>query len=273
MNNSKNSTTLKVNNKASLIAAALMIAATLLGFCSSSQANPPGLVSWWQAEGNTLDTEGENNGTAQGTVNYAPGAFGQGFSLEGFSDPGHIDVASPTLNAYDSAFTIAGWFVIDNTSGQPSVLDFRDGSNSTGFTLSQNASGQMDFFIFKDADLGGFTLLQSTGWALDTPYFIAATFDGNSMTIYRDGSPVATNFDAVADTVRNVTNPMLQIGRNVVNGSLWDGQIDEVQFYDRALTQPEVASLLVPEPATTSLMLLAVVSLAGIARRRYRNKA
>lgn len=157
--------------------------------------------------------------------------------------PGYINIASPTLNAYASAFTIAGWFVINNTSGQPSLLDFRDGSNTSGFVLAQDASGNMDFFVFKTGGGGAFTLLSSTGWLLDTPYFIAATFDGSTMTIYRDGSAVATRTDPT-DTMRTVSSPRLQIGRNIVNTSPWDGRIDEVQFYDHALTQPEVAELM-----------------------------
>jgi hypothetical protein len=44
--------------------------------------------------------------------------------------------------------------------------------------------------------------------------------------------------------MRTVLNPTLQIGRNVVNGTQWNGQIDEVQFYDHALTQAEVGALM-----------------------------
>jgi hypothetical protein len=46
-----------------------------------------------------------------------------------------------------------------------------------------------------------------------------------------------------------VMTPSLNIGRNVANGTTWDGQIDEVQFYDHSLTQLEVVSL---HPAFTA---------------------
>ena len=45
---------------------------------------------------------------------------------------------------------------------------------------------------------------------------------------------------------RNTLHPIAN-GRNVINGSLWNGQIDEVQFYDHALTHEEVESLM-PQP-------------------------
>lgn len=216
---------------------------------------PAGLVSWWWAENNTLDSQGVNHGTAQDTVNYAPGAIGQGFSLAG---SGYINVANPTLSVYTNAFTIAGWFVIDNLSAQPSILDFRNFGNNEGFVLAQDASGNITFHIFKASQGGAFTVLTATGWQLDTPYHIAATFDGSTMTIYRNGNVVAARTDS-GDTVRTVTNPVLQIGRNVNNGSLWNGQIDEVQFYGRALTQAEVASLMYLVHKPTPMLIISSV--------------
>lgn len=245
-----------------------MLAAILIGSSAPSQALPPGLVSWYRAENNALDAQGVSNGTQQGTVNYAPGAVGQGFSLE---NSGYIDVASPTLNASAAAFTIAGWFTITNPAGQPALLNFRNLSNNSGFTLEQDNGGQINFSIAKTGGGGVFTTLFSTGWALNTAYYVAATFDGSVMDIYRDGSLLATRTDAV-DTTATVTSPQLQIGRNIANNSLWDGKIDEVQFYNRALTQPEVASL-VPEPGTVSMMILGIVSLGGFASRRRRIRA
>jgi hypothetical protein len=125
-------------------------------------------------------------------------------------------------------------------------------SNSSGFVLAQDGGGGITFHIFKAGGGGAYTLLSSTGWQLDTPYFIAATFDGSTMTIYRNGNAVATRTDPV-DTVRTVLNPTLQIGRNVVNNSHWNGQIDEVRFYDHALAPEEVAAL-VSGPGPTGLI-------------------
>jgi hypothetical protein len=205
---------------------------------NSGPPQPTGLISWWRGEDNTLDDQGVQHGTAQGTVEYAPGTVGQGFSLAG---SGYIDIPNPTLNAYASGFTIAGWLVIHATSGQPSFLNFRGSDNNSGFVLEQDAGGNLNFFVAK-AGLGGFVQLNSTGWQLDTPYSIAATFDGSTMTIYRDGDAVATRTDP-ADTMRTVSSPSLQIGRNIINGSLWNGQIDEVRLYGHALTAAEVEAL------------------------------
>jgi hypothetical protein len=247
-----------------LAIAVSMIAAMVLGGTSSKASPPAGLVSWWKAENNTLDAQGVNNGTAQGTVNYAPGAVGQAFSLSG---NGYIDVASPTFNAYTSGFTVAGWIDIAAYSQFAALMNFRDTSNSSGFTLEQDGSS-MSFDVNQGA---GFNFLSAPGWLLNTPYYIAATFDAatGTMDLYRDGNLVASRNDLAHTNM--AAAPTFQIGRNIVTGASWNGLIDEAQFYDHALTQAEVASL-VPEPGTISLVLFGFVGLAGIARRRLRRR-
>ena len=39
---------------------------------------PPGLVAWWQAESNYLDTVGTNHGSPVGGTTFAPGRAGLG---------------------------------------------------------------------------------------------------------------------------------------------------------------------------------------------------
>jgi len=43
---------------------------------------PSGIVSWWQAEGNTADTSGPNNGNALNGAGFAAGKVGQAFSYQ-----------------------------------------------------------------------------------------------------------------------------------------------------------------------------------------------
>jgi hypothetical protein len=253
------------------VCATFVCASAFLGGSSSEASTPAGLVSWWKAEGNTLDAQGANNGTAQGTVNYAPGAVGQAFSLAG---NGYIDVASPTFNAYTSGFTVAGWIDITAYSGYASLINFRDSSQNSGFSLEEQATapGEMDFYVHQGG--ADYNSISASGWLLNTPYWIAATFDAatGTMDLYRNGNLVASRNDLPHTNMAMVGTPTFQIGRNIVTGDSWNGLIDEAQFYDHALTQPEIASLMVPEPGTISLVLVGFVGLAGIARRRLRNK-
>ena len=67
---------------------------------------PSGLVSWWKAESNTLDTADSNNGTLAGNTTYGPGRVGNGFVFDGNGDA--VTVGNPT-NLQLQNFTIEAW--------------------------------------------------------------------------------------------------------------------------------------------------------------------
>src|SRR5438132_1222 len=60
-----------------------------LATCDSA---PAGMVSWWKAEGNANDSQGDNNGTIGGAT-FAPGEVGQAFSFDGVDD--YVDAGNP----------------------------------------------------------------------------------------------------------------------------------------------------------------------------------
>src|SRR6266404_3061059 len=77
--------------------------------CTSNAANCvqiPGLVSWWPAESNAMDVVGGNSGVLLNGVTFAPGKYGQSFSLTGGA---HVRIAdSPSLHL-TNGLTIAAW--------------------------------------------------------------------------------------------------------------------------------------------------------------------
>jgi hypothetical protein len=60
---------------------------------------PSDLVSWWRAEGNTLDSVDGNNGSAIGTIGYANGEVGQAFLFDGSS---YLAVPASTRMTFQS---------------------------------------------------------------------------------------------------------------------------------------------------------------------------
>ena len=68
---------------------------------------PAGIVSWWSAEGNTLDNLGLNNGTFTGTPAYASGMVGQAFSFDGSSQ--YIRVPDSASLRLSNAMTLEAW--------------------------------------------------------------------------------------------------------------------------------------------------------------------
>jgi len=60
----------------------------------------PGLVSWWQAEGNALDAQSANPGALVGPVAFVPGRVGQAFRLDEVLSSETLEPATVTVAAW-----------------------------------------------------------------------------------------------------------------------------------------------------------------------------
>src|SRR5262249_43517611 len=80
---------------------------------------PSGLVAWWRAENNGLDSIGTNQAILLNGASFTNGAVGQGFLLDGIDD--RVVVSnSPVLNfGPGQSFSIEAWI-----QAFPSVTDF-----------------------------------------------------------------------------------------------------------------------------------------------------
>jgi hypothetical protein len=67
--------------------------------------------------------------------------------------------------------------------------------------------------------------------------FLAATYDGGSLKLYVDGTQVSTV--AVSGTIAP-SSGLLKIGGNAIWGEWFNGLIDEIRIYNRALTAGEI---------------------------------
>ena len=66
---------------------------------------------------------------------------------------------------------------------------------------------------------------------------LAATYDGATMRLYMNGALVSSQ--ARTGAIATSANP-LQIGGDSLYGQYFNGNIDEVRIYNRALTQAEI---------------------------------
>jgi hypothetical protein len=68
---------------------------------------------------------------------------------------------------------------------------------------------------------------------------LAATYDGATLRLYVNGT-LASSL-ARSGSI-NTSNSPLRLGGNSIWGEWFNGLIDEVRIYNRALTQPEIQS-------------------------------
>jgi hypothetical protein len=204
---------------------------------------PVGLVSAWSGDGNALDARSRSNGTLQNGAGFAAGQAGQAFSLDGADD----QITAPhNDNQMLGAITVEAWINPSTTPHGATIVQKRSASNVGGFVLELtgqpfgNVNG-LGFYI--DAFGGSFGGISTPANAI-TPgvwQHVAGTFDGDTLRIYVNGVEVnsaATNFHSITPS----TAPIV-IGRNVVNGTGFSGQIDEIGLYNRALSAAEIQAI------------------------------
>src|SRR5262249_33601814 len=97
---------------------------------------------------------------------------------------------------------------------------------------------------------------------------LAATYDGATMRLYVNGSQVASRSQTGA--IQTSTG-VLSLGGDPTYGQYWQGKIDEVRVYNRALSAGEIASdMSLPEPGAPLQLVSGVITLAAISAWRSR---
>src|SRR2546421_5520330 len=112
--------------------ASLYIAGSF-GKCPCTPA-PDGMVSWWRAEGDFIDTADNNHGTENGTVPFASGEVGQAFSFNG--DPANYVSVPPNTNLDLTQFTVDAWVYLTAYPGGEFILDKAVSGGQANYDLS-----------------------------------------------------------------------------------------------------------------------------------------
>ena len=221
----------------------------------SSGDNPPlsGLESRWTGNGTAQDAVGPNHGTTQGGVGYADATMGQGFDLNGVD--GHV-VIQPGTPLYPSgSFTIDAFVNTTDTDGTvimrwecgefcPSGIansfwgiDIVAGRASAGVRTSDAESQVLTSTnAVNDGSFHQITFVRDVGAGLLRLYIdgaldISVPLTADGPLGDNDGSPDPATIGAV----RNAGAPGVS--------HFLDGVVDDVKYYDRALTPNEIQSL------------------------------
>jgi hypothetical protein len=219
-----------------------------------------GLVAHWTFDDGTAhDSAGTNNGTIYGAV-PAASKIGGSLNFDGIND--YVQVNDNTSLDITNAITISAWVKRDLTGVRHNVVCKTTNTMPyDGYHLIIGAADEVAFTLAINGHWNGVE-----GGAIDAGnwHHLAGTYDGTQLTLYIDGSPVVSEIDP--GTI-GVNNQNLYIGRAVPNyGYFFDGNIDDVRIYNRALNGNEVQQLYnIPEPAT-----LLLLGLGGVMLRKHR---
>jgi len=210
-----------------------------------------GCVLWLQMderEGNTIyDHSGyQNHGTRYG-ASWRRGRIGYCLLFDGVDD--YVDCGKDASLNPTSAITIEFWICIKGGAGTYRAVVTRWDTvayvNERTYILEVGSDNKLHFRISRDGtDAGAVVISDPTAPSLTTWYHYIGTWDGTTMRLYRNGEQVAT-----ASQTAMKTSPNTRTGIGAVIGrsgdpiiSHFNGFIDEVRIYNRALSAEEIKS-------------------------------
>jgi hypothetical protein len=215
----------------------------------------PSLVAHWKFEGN-LNDESSSNNTLNGVgISYTTGYLGQGLALGG--TVGSFAYASDQPYYHATNPSVEAWIKMQGTTEHVSVLtESIQGAWADGRGFFLDVLSGKARFVIGNAD--GWKVAQgATTLQLDTWYHVVGTYEASTLKIYLNGQLDGSNnvgslsisYSSMANAGPNPSTMYVGIQHNSNNSSPtasadlyfpFQGVIDEVRVYNRALTATEV---------------------------------
>jgi hypothetical protein len=207
-----------------------------------------GLLAYWKLDGNSNDDSGNGNDGTDTSISYGAGKISNSAGFNGSTS--RIDI--PSIEP--SSISVSAWVKFSSRTNQIMVEHIRTrdeyfGLNFRGWSLWMLTSlGNVGFSIYTGSTTPGATAeTPSDSPAVDTWFHFVGTFDGSTVRVYRNGvegtsASVSLSYGTELEFANIGVRQYLSYGGDYFSG-WWNGNIDEVGIWDRALTADEVAAL------------------------------
>ena len=201
-----------------------------------------GLTGWWPFNGNANDESGNGrNGVIAGAIATADrfDITQAAYSFNGTSD--QIAVAHvPAFNfASSNIFSVSYWFKAQSLSGSfPSVILEKQsglGNNQIGWNSLIEPNFKVNFYVHNG--VGGLTACDYGSVQTNQWYHVVQVWNNGTASIYLNGTLAGTN--SFSDVVGDNSESLL-MGMNDFGAPGFNGLIDDVAIWNRALTTDEV---------------------------------
>ncbi len=239
-----------MKNKLLLLVIGTMLSAQTLVAQVPSYVPTNGLVGYWSFNGNANDVSGNgNNGTNNGATLTTDrnGNTNSAYSFNGTSS--FINVPNSSSLQFNGGITFSVWL---NASNIPVGA-----VNSTSYLMSKGADGgtpyswisyldtaEIALRMWNNNNLNNGAVVTNSQFSITTNQWYNATFtfDGTNAKAYINGQLKST-VPATYTTFSNIYD--LKFGRRHTSGLpyFFNGKLDDIGVWNRALTQTEITSL------------------------------
>lgn len=216
-------------------------------------------VAYWkldESSGNASDSVGSNTLTNTNTATYVAGKINNGVNLVRASSQ-YLTVAND-ISIQGGAVSISCWInatsIPSTNDGQSpgasnnhTAISIGDAGTNTKVSIVLNRNSNLNYVLFsrmkENVDVQN--LAYQTTLSTSTWYHLVMTYDGATITGYVNGSSVGTA--SASGSGSSGTTDYFNIGSGQNNtpafSAFFDGKIDEVGVWSRAITSGEVTQL------------------------------
>ncbi len=222
--------------------------------------NKGGPLAWWKfnecqgltandASGNgysgSISIGGTGTQTSAGTCSSSGttawytgrnGKYGASLNFDGTDD--YVNTSGPSTNASTQTYSATGWFYAAGSGLRTIISDSPDANNDYNFRVYVNGSNKLCMHIY---NAGDHELCSNKTVSNSTWYNFAAIQDSpnSSRKLYING--VLDTSDS--QTSGNFSYTHFHIGNTGTMNSYFNGQIDDVRFYNYALTATQIKNV------------------------------
>jgi uncharacterized protein (TIGR02145 family) len=200
-----------------------------------------GLIGYWPFNGNANDESGNGN---HGTVNGATlttdrnGNSGKAYSFDGISS--YIEVLHNSIFNLTNSMSFSFWLNSNDVNQHQSIINKANPGVSDSWIVQLSPTQNDTKKIWLNC--GGLnTISQMSNPSLETNnkwYHVLATYDMNVVKFYING---------ILDNIFTLNSPTPSNQNNIkiggLLGEIFNGKLDDIAIYNRALTQQEVTQL------------------------------
>jgi len=202
----------------------------------------PNLIGWWKLDegyGTTaIDWSGHDNHGELDGPQWVAGYDGEALELDGANDTVTLGIGPALSGTTD--FSVAAW-VKTSATANGVIIQQRNGGYNGEYRFMVNANGQLDLMLYGDGD---YQYTFSTTKTVNDGNWHHAVFVRQSQNgyIYIDGNIAASE----SGTLRSLDSSIqVAVGADVRDSvSYFNGTIDDVRIYNKALTQDEIKQVM-----------------------------
>jgi hypothetical protein len=200
-----------------------------------------GLVAYYPFNSNALDESGNDN---HGTVNGATlieDRFGKKNSAYSFDGTGNKIVVQdvPLLNFGKTEFSIGVWIKTIQTGIWKRIVTKRAHINTGNWYSLAVLNGKANFEIYARGNLGSISNVNDGHW-----HFLFITRNLFNFSMYIDGNIESTMVDEGRNLNSGMNTPLeIGIWATESYGGTFNGLMDDIRIYNRALSDSEIQQL------------------------------